>query len=131
MAKKKERIINPDDIILNDDDVMPEPETENYNETQNANADYENKILRPTAKFLKLFEECVGKLPYNTILTNSKNEKIKLTDLIKFVDSKQAGMKVADMNAIIAFIAGIDYSIIQPLMSIIDDSKRQSELWSL
>lgn len=125
----KENLINPDDIIFDDNDTMPMPETDEYKQEEPKD-NLQNKILKPSAKFLKLFEECIGQLPYNMILTNSNNEKIKLTSLFDFVDAKQTGMTVADMNAIIAFIAPIEYKIVKPLMSIIDDSKRQSELWT-
>lgn len=125
----KENLINPDDIIFDDNDTMPMPETDEYKQEEPED-NLQNKILKPSAKFLKLFEECIGQLPYNMILTNSNNEKIKLTSLFDFVDAKQTGMTVADMNAIIAFIAPIEYKIVKPLMSIIDDSKRQSELWT-
>ena len=125
----KENLINPDDIIFDDNDTMPMPETDEYKQ-EDPKDNLQNKILKPSAKFLKLFEECIGQLPYNMILTNSNNEKIKLASLFDFVDAKQTGMTVADMNAIIAFIAPIEYKIVKPLMSIIDDSKRQSELWT-
>lgn len=126
----KENLINPDDIILDDDDIMPIPETDEYKQDSQKD-EMQNKILKPTAKFLKLFEECMGQLPYNTILLNANNEKIKLTSLIDFVNAKQKSMAVADMNAIIAFIAPVEYKIIKPLMSIIDDANRQSELWTI
>jgi hypothetical protein len=132
MADEKE-LINPSDIIFDDEDSMPVPETATYSEQQAAapQDDMQNKILKPTYKFLKLFEDCMGQLPYNTILTNAKDEKIKLTSLFQFIEAKQNGMTVKDMNAIIAFIAPVEYKIVQPLMSIIDDNVKQRELWTI
>lgn len=128
----EEQLINPDDIIFDDGEAMPVPESEDYNSTNQAKQNVEqSKTLKPTAKFLKLFEECLGQLPYNAILTNANNEKIKLTSLFQFVEAKQAGMTVGDMNTLIGFIAPIEYKIINPLMSIIDVPERQRELWTL
>ena len=132
MADEKE-LINPSVIIFDEEDSMPVPETATYSEQQTAapQNDMQNKILKPTYKFLKLFEDCMGQLPYNTILTNAKDEKIKLTSLFQFIEAKQNGMTVGDMNAIIAFIAPVEYKIVHPLMSIIDDNIKQRELWTI
>ena len=62
---------------------MPLPETNDYNNGKRADDD---RVLVPTVKFIKLFEECLGKLPYSSILKNANNDQIKLVDLIKFVE---------------------------------------------
>lgn len=129
--EEMEDIINPSDIIFDDeeDTDMPTPETEDYNADQ-SNSDNE-RLLKPSYKFVKLFEDCLGKLPYASVLKNQNNEQIKLLDLIRFVEAKTDQMTVGEMNTIISFLAQCPVEVIRPLMEIIEDQKRQPELWTL
>ena len=112
-----------------DDSDMPLPETKEYGNPQQANLD---AILVPTIKFYELFNECLGKLPYATILKNQANDQIKLTDLFRYVESKtHEGLMVREMNTIISFIATAPFEFVRPLMEIIENPKRQVELWML
>ena len=124
-------VINPSDIIFDDeeDTDMPTPETEDYNAEQ-SNSD-NDRLLKPSYKFVKLFEDCLGKLPYASVLKNQNNEQIKLLDLMRFVEAKTDQMTVGEMNTIISFLAQCPVEVIRPLMEIIEDKKRQPELWTL
>lgn len=130
---EENELINPDDIIFTEDDDadMPTPDTEQYGAGPEGVDQNASRILKPTYKFMKLFEECLGKLPYAAILKNQKNEQIKLTDLMRFVEAKSEQMTVGEMNTIISFIAQCPTEFVRPLMDIIEDSKRQTELWSV
>lgn len=127
--ENKEEKIDPDKIVFDDctDADMPQPETADYSDKNDVN----NKTLTLTVKGLKLFEECLGKLPYNTIFKSGDNKAIKLTDLMKFIETKSNGMLVKEMNTIISFIVTAPLDIIKPLMEIIEDNNRQSELWTV
>jgi len=59
--------IDPEDIVLDDDSDMPEPETKTY-----------EKQIKLTDRFMTLFENVVGILPYASILRNAKGDQIKL-----------------------------------------------------
>jgi len=109
---------------------MPLPETAEYKEVR-GNAE-DNRLLAPTIKFYKLFEDCMGKLPYASILKNGNNDQIKLVDLIRFVESKNStGITIKEMNTVISFVATAPLEYVRPLMEIIDSKERQQELWSL
>lgn len=129
--EEMEEIINPSDIIFDDeeDTDMPTPETEDYN-AAHSNSD-NDRLLKPSYKFVKLFEDCLGKLPYASVLKNQNNEQIKLLDLMRFVEAKTDQMTVGEMNTIISFLAQCPVEVIRPLMEIIEDQKRQPELWTL
>ena len=73
---KDEEMINPEDIVFDEesDADMPTPETANYDEPKK---EEDTKILKPTFLFMKMFEECLGKMPYASILKNSNNDSIK------------------------------------------------------
>lgn len=122
-----EEKINPEDIIFaNDSDAdMPEQETHEYKE------DDPNKMsLRLSPLFKYMFNDCVGKLPYNTVLENSNKENIKIHDLINFVNGNyEKDIMVKDMNTIISFLSACPINIIKPLMELIE--KDQKVLWTL
>ena len=65
-------------IVMDDDSDMPEPETKTY-----------DNLIRCTAKFMQLFNQVVGELPYATILKNSNGDQLKLIDLVKYVETKK------------------------------------------
>lgn len=120
--------------IEDDDSDMPLPETAEYG----SNKVDENKILLPTVKFYELFKECMGKLPYATVLKNSNNNQIKLIDLIKFVEIKTSvGLTIKEMNTILSFVATAPMEFVRPLMEIVEsgnragEPNRQGELWQL
>ena len=108
MEKEKEQEVKAEDLDLklpssiltqeteveeDDDSDMPLPETAEYSQPQN------DRKLIPTVKFYNLFNECMGKLPYASVLKNSNNEQIKLIDLMRFVEAKSQseGMTVNEM----------------------------------
>ena len=109
-----------------DDSDMPLPETAEYK-----NPD-EDKLLIPTPKFHKLFNECMGKLPYAAILKNANNDQIKLIDLVRFVEAKStSGLSIKEMNTVISFVATSPLEFVRPFMEVVESRERQSELWQL
>ena len=140
MSKEKEQEVKAEDLNLelpssiltnefeDDDSDMPLPETADYKEPNQADDD---RVLLPTPKFYKLFNECLGKMPYASVLKNSNNDQIKLVDLIKFVEVKADGLTVKEMNTIISFVAGCPLEFVRPFMEIVETAERQKELWIL
>ena len=93
---KEEQKINPEDIVFEEssDAGMPEPVTENYDNNKSQNNIDDNKILCPTFTFMKLFEECLEKLPYSSVLKNANGDSIKLIDLMRFMEAKHKSITV-------------------------------------
>ena len=117
----KDELINSDNIIIEDDDSdMPEPETKEY-----------VQYIRCTDKFMELFMDTVGKLPYASVLKNNTGEQIKLISLVKYVETNKDKMTVNDMNRIISWIANLEFRVSRPLMEIIENSDQQKFLWEL
>ena len=110
--------IDPEEIIVDDDADMPQPETK----------DYEQQI-KLTDKFMTLFAESTGTMKYATTLSNSAGNKIKLVDLVRFVESKKDSMSIAELNTIIGFLANIEFKYIRPLMELVETKEGQAELW--
>ena len=110
--------IDPEEIVMDDDSDMPEPETKVY-----------EKVVRLTDKFMVLFSDVTGKLPYASILHNAKGDSIKLIDLVKYIEAKRQRISVEEMDKIISFIANIEFKIARPLMELIEDQKNQKILW--
>ena len=110
--------IDPEDIVMDDDTDMPEPETKTY-----------EKVIKLSDKFMRLFGEVTGKLPYASILNNAKGDSIKLIDLVKYIEAKRQRISVNEMDKIISFIANIEFKIARPLMEIIEDQSQQKILW--
>ena len=129
---KEEQKINPEDIVFEEssDAGMPEPVTENYDNNKSQNNIDDNKILCPTFTFMKLFEECLEKLPYSSVLKNANGDSIKLIDLMRFMEAKHKSITVKEMNTIIGFIANVQLEYVRPLMEIIENPQRQGELWT-
>lgn len=117
-VKQLDNTIDPEDIVMDDDSDMPEPETKSY-----------EKLIKCTPKFMFLFHEAVDTLPYATIMKNSSGDQIKLIDLVKYVEQKSDRMPVEEMDKIVSFIANLDFKHARPLMEIIEDAKKQSILW--
>ena len=113
-----ENTINPEMIVMDDDSDMPEPETKTY-----------DNLIRCTAKFMQLFNQVVGELPYATILKNSTGDQLKLIDLVKYVETKKDRMPITEMDKIVAFIANLGFKYSRPLMEVIEDSNGQRTLW--
>lgn len=141
MSKENQQEIKPEDLDLklpsdiitqdveDDDSDMPLPETATYEQPQQNTDD--DRILMPSLKFIKLFSECLGKLPYSAILKNSNGDQIKLIDLMRFVEVKTNGITVKEMNTIISFIANAPMEFVRPFMEIVENAEQQRELWTL
>ena len=110
--------IDPEDIVLDDDSDMPEPETKTY-----------EKQIKLTDRFMTLFENVVGKLPYASILRNAKGDQIKLIDLVKYIEVKKNKISVEEMDKIVSFIANIEFKLARPLMELIENPETQKMLW--
>lgn len=119
--KKLSDTINPNDIIIEDDDSdMPEPETKDY-----------DQYIKCTDLFMELFMETVGKLPYASVLKNNNGEQIKLISLVKYVEMNKDKIRVDEMNRIVSWIANLEFRLSRPLMEIIENQERQKELWEM
>lgn len=132
MAKKKvtdtekenlKKSIAPEDVVIEDDSDMPQPETKSYS-TQ-------KKCLKCTQKFMVLFEQAVSSLPYNTVLKNEAGKTIRAVDLLKFMEQKYQKIEIDAMNEVISYIATLDIKHARPLMEIIENKEQQSQLWGL
>ena len=110
--------IDPEDIVIDDDSDMPEPETKTY-----------EKQIKLTDKFMALFEDVMGKLPYASILRNAKGDQIKLIDLVKYIEAKKNRISVEEMDKIVSFIANIEFKVARPLMELIENQETQKILW--
>ena len=112
------RNIDPEEIIVDDDADMPQPETREY-----------EQLIRLTDKFMVLFNEATGAMKYATTLTNTAGNKIKLVDLVRFVEAKKDSMNISELNTIIGFLANIEFKYIRPLMELVESKEGQAELW--
>lgn len=122
VKNKKEEIditIDPEDIVIDDDSDMPEPETKTY-----------EKQIKLSDKFMTLFEDVMGKLPYASILKNVKGDQIKLIDLVKYIEAKKNRISVDEMDKIISFIANVEFKTARPLMELIENQETQKLLWT-
>lgn len=115
-----EMSIEPEDIILDDDTDMPEPETKDYTQS-----------IRCTPLFLELFYEAINHMPYASILKNANNEQIKLIDLVKYVEAKKNNIDIKEMDKIISFIANIEFKYSRKLMEKIENQSQQKELFEI
>ena len=112
--------IKPEAIVLDDDSDMPEPETKSY-----------EQFVKCTPKFMSLFMDTMGKLPYASVLKNANGEQIKLIALVKFVEAHANKISINDMNHIVSFIAGIEFRYSRQLMEEIESQDGQRTLWEL
>ena len=113
--------INPEDIIIDDDSDMPEPATKDYSSNE--------QKFKCTDKFMKLFGECIGNMPYATQLSNAQGGQIRLIDLVSFVEKNYQAITADELNTIIGFLAYTEFKYVRPLMEIVEKKDRQSELW--
>ena len=124
MAKEKKedlkKTIAPEQIVMDDDSDMPKPETKVY-----------KKYLKVSDKFMRLFGQCVGSLPYETVIRNREGGTYRLIDFVRFMEQHKAKMAVEDMNIAISYIANMEFSKVRPLMEIIEAKERQHELWNV
>ena len=110
--------VNSDDIIMDEESAMPQPESKSYEQT-----------FKLTEKFMGLFNTCVLDMPYASTLQNQQGNKIKLIDLVKFTEAKKDGIALNDLNTILAFIASAPFKYVRPLMEIVESKERQHELF--
>ena len=103
---------------VKDDADMPEPATRKI-----------ETFLRLTPRFFELLNQSVGALPYNTVLESREQGKIKLNDLVKFLETHQNKLTINEVNTAIGFVACGPYIIVRPLMEVVESREKQSELW--
>lgn len=99
---------------------MPAPETKDY-----------IQYLKLTPVFISLLENTLGQLPYATILSNRNNDKIKLIDLVSFIETKHEKISINELEEALTFIGNAPFKYVRPLMEIVDNKERHHELWSL
>lgn len=117
--------LDPESIVIDneDDDAdMPAPESKSYDNEQ---------YVQCTDKFMILFNESVGTLPYATILKNQNNDQIKLIDMVKYVETKKDRISLTEMNKIVSFIANLEFKHARPIMEVIEDKSQHKDLWVL
>lgn len=114
------KTITPEDVVIEDDSDMPQPETKVY-----------KKYLKCTQKFISLFNDAISTLPYNTVLRNEAGKTIRAVDLLKFVEAKSQKIEIETMNEVISYIASLDIKRARPIMEIIEAKDQQSQLWTL
>lgn len=114
------KTITPEDVVIEDDSDMPQPETKVY-----------KKYLKCTQKFMTLFNDAISTLPYNTVLRNEAGKTIRAVDLLKFVEAKSQKIEIETMNEVISYIASLDIKRARPIMEIIEAKDQQSQLWTL
>jgi len=114
------KTITPEDVVIEDDSDMPQPETKVY-----------KKYLKCTQKFMSLFNDAISTLPYNTVLRNEAGKTIRAVDLLKFVEAKSQKIEIETMNEVISYIASLDIKRARPIMEIIEAKDQQSQLWTL
>ena len=115
---KKEQELNNVPVSKSNDADMPKPQTQEY-----------KTVLRLNDNFISLFNISISNMPYSTILTNSNNEKIKLIDIVKFVEQKRNSITVDELNIVIGFMAGAPFKYVRPLMEIVENPDKQKTLW--
>ena len=80
---------------------------------------------------MQLFNDCLGKLPYSTVLKNNTGDSLKLIDLFRFVEAKvETGISIKEMNTIISFIANSPLEVVRPFMEYVENQEKQTQLWA-
>lgn len=78
---------------------------------------------------MTLLNQSVGTMPYSTILTNGSNEKIKLIDLVRFIEVKQNSINIDELNTVVSFIASAQFKYVRSLMEVVENTEAQKNLW--
>ncbi|WQJ53906.1 MAG: hypothetical protein [Wendovervirus sonii] len=120
---ESEEKINPADIIFDDDsDDMPQPDTFNYDEPN---------MLKMSMLFKYAVNSCMEKLPYSMdVLTNSEGKKLKVADLLKYIDDNfNNAITIDNMNLLISFIANAPKYAVSSFMDLV--ANNQQDLWTL
>lgn len=98
---------------------MPQPETADYTPT-----------YKLTPLFMKMFDNTISDMPYSKILKNQNDERIKLIDIVKFVELKKNSITIDELNIIIGFLAGAEFKFVRELMEIVEQPNKQHLLWT-
>ena len=105
---------------INDDADMPEPATREI-----------KTFLKLSDKFFEYLGNTVGRLSYNYILEGPGVGRIKLADLIKFLETNRDKLTVNEVNTACSFIACAPYNLVRPMMEVIESQEHQGEMWSI
>lgn len=125
MAKKETTTKNQQEVVdttpadIPTDADMPQPETADYTLT-----------YKLTNLFMNMFAKAVGDMPYSKILTNQSEERIKLVDIVKFVELKKNSITIDELNIVIGFLASAEFKYVRDLMEIIEQQSKQHLLWT-
>lgn len=111
-------LINVEEV--HDDADMPEPATREI-----------KQFLKLSDKFFEYLNNTVGKLPYNYILEGPGVGRIKLVDLVKFLETNRDKLTVNEVNTACSFLACSPYNLIRVMMEVIESEDRQKEMWTL
>lgn len=98
---------------------MPQPETADYIAT-----------YKLTPLFMKMFDKVISDMPYSKILKNQNDERIKLIDIVKFVELKKNSITIEELNIVIGFLAGAEFKFVRELMEIVEQPNKQHLLWT-
>lgn len=108
-----------EDMPKASDADMPEPETNDYTP--------EYKL---TPMFMNLFNRAVGDMQYSTVLKNNTGEKVKLIEIVKFIEIKRDKITQDELNIVIQFLAGAQFKYVRDLMEIVEQPSKQYLLWT-
>jgi hypothetical protein len=137
MAKKTKA--NPaiyDETMHNLDDDVKQVSVESGTTSSDADmpvqqtADY-TPTYKLTQTFHTLFNKAIGDMPYSSLLVNANEEKIKLTDIVKFINIKKDNITIDELNIIIGFISNSAYKYVHEFMDVVSQNDKQSLLWQL
>lgn len=109
-----------DEQVPADDADMPEPATREI-----------QAFLKLSDKFFEYLTNTVGRLSYNYILEGPGVGRIKLTDLVKFLETNRDKLTANEVNTACSFIACAPYNLVRPLMEVIESPEKQGELWMI
>jgi hypothetical protein len=108
--------------------VEPEAKSSDADMPVQQTSDYTPKY-KLTQTFQTLFTKAIGDMPYSALLVNANDEKIKLTDIVKFINIKKDSITLNELNIIIGFISNSPYKYVHELMDIVTQNDKQSLLW--
>lgn len=123
ITTKKENItqvIPETDVQKPSDADMPQPETNDYTPT-----------YKLTPLFMKMFDNAIADMPYSKILKNQNDERIKLIDIVKFIELKKNSITIDELNIVIGFLAGAEFKFVRELMEIVEQPNKQHLLWTV
>lgn len=117
MAKKKDE--EEKVVTMSEDEVMPKPKVKEY-----------EKFVKVNDKFRKMMNDTLGVLGYNQNIGTPETQ-IQVNKLFKVIEDHGDKMSIQEMNQFIMLMSLAPYNVISPMMKLIEDPQKQSELWEI